>query len=263
METTTPFPSPAGDPGHKIKHTLQKELHKHPKSFEELKEEEIMEWDTSRYDFAGLIRRIFDIEELDRLHTLIPESTERGFLTVTNDQSTWFHRKFYDSPLLQEFTSLYQRFVKECIAPTLVDDLIIFQTSPTFRVHLPNNVCVGKKHRDGDYHHPSGEINYWLPFTAVFDTNGMYVESQPDKGDFHSVDMKYGQVFRFYGNKCWHYNQPNSTNRTRISVDFRIIPGSVYSQEELDSIPCSFKARLPFKVGGYYSSFHKSGAGGA
>jgi hypothetical protein len=37
---------------------------------------------------------------------------------------------------------------------------------PPSRVHLPNNVAVGAKHRDFDYNHPEGEINFWLPVTT-------------------------------------------------------------------------------------------------
>lgn len=70
--------------------------------------------------------------------------------------------------------------MKEHIAPLFKGEKrIIYQKKPTFRVHLPNNVgnayngtslvltslAVGKKHRDYDYFHPPGEINFWLPFT--------------------------------------------------------------------------------------------------
>ena len=94
----------------------------------------------------------------------------------------------------------------------LGEDKIIYQKSPTFRISLPNNVAVGQKHCDADYNHPEGEINFWVPLTETFDSNGFYLESEPDKGDFHPFPrtLKPGDVLRFWGNKCKHYNEINN-----------------------------------------------------
>lgn len=59
-------------------------------------------------------------------------------------------------------------------------------------------------HCDGEYGHPEGEVNFMLTFTPMFGSNGCFVESEPDKGDFAPIVMEYGQVFRFWGNKCVH-----------------------------------------------------------
>ena len=114
------------------------------------------------------------------------------------------------------------------VAPLFVpygEEKVVFQTRPTFRVCLPNNVAVGQKHRDFDYQHPEGEINFWVPFTRAWESNALYVESEPDKGDFHPPHaMEFGEIFRFWGNKCWHYNLPNDTGESdkphkRIPID--------------------------------------------
>lgn len=81
------------------------------------------------------------------------------------------------------------------------------------RIHPPNNVAVGQMHCDADYNHPEGEINFWVPLTQSHDSSGFYVESEPQKGDFHpfSRTLVPGDILRFWGNKCRHYNEINVT----------------------------------------------------
>lgn len=83
----------------------------------------------------------------------------------------------------------------------------------------------------------------------MHDSNGFYFESSPDKGDFQPVDMKHGQVFQFYGNQWRHFNKKNQTGKTRISVDFRVIPMSQYNKHETKE---SIHQKRKFALGGYY-----------
>ena len=55
------------------------------------------------------------------------------------------------------------------------------------------------------------------------DTNSIYIESEPEKKDFKSIELEYGEIFLFNGNKCTHYNEKNQENKLRISLDFRVI----------------------------------------
>jgi hypothetical protein len=64
--------------------------------------------------------------------------------------------------------------------------------------------------------------------------------------------MDYGQVFRFYGNKCWHYNNLNDTGSTRVSVDFRIIPESRWDYSSSSDKGASVKSAMKFDIGSYY-----------
>lgn len=157
------------------------------KEFSELKQEELLYFDPQRYDFLSTLHKIFDTDDLSRLHELVKGASEPHFIDFENDQGTWFHKTYYNSPHLPELLDIYERLVKEIVAPTIKGSRIIYQKKPSFRVHLPNNVAVGHKHRDSDYAHPPGEINFWLPFTRVWGTNGLFVETAPDKGDFHGL----------------------------------------------------------------------------
>ena len=138
----------------------------------------------------------------------------------------------------------------------------MYQNRPTFRVCLPGNVAVGQKHRDGDYNHPYGEINFWLPLTKVWESNGMFVESEPDKGDFAPLCLDYGQMFRFHGNRCWHYNEVNATGATRVSVDFRVIPGSLW-RDPGEQAAGTVKSGLKMAIGSYYADYHRPEAASA
>eukprot|EP01100_Stratorugosa_tubuloviscum_P014694 TRINITY_DN7_c0_g1_i1.p1 TRINITY_DN7_c0_g1~~TRINITY_DN7_c0_g1_i1.p1 ORF type:complete len:240 (+),score=86.02 TRINITY_DN7_c0_g1_i1:83-802(+) len=220
--------------------------------FEIMQIEYYFNYDTTRFNFQNIIEKMLENNQLSKIHEIVPESSLPGYVTFASDQATFFHRKFYASPHFNEFIQLYQQFIKEVIAPQFVgEDEIIYQTRPTFRVHLPNNVAVGSKHKDSDYDHPLYEVNFWLPVTNVCANNGFYVESEPNKGDFRPInDMQPGQILRFWGNQCLHYNNLNDTQNTRVSFDFRVIPKSLFRPKERIAV----KSGLKFDIGGYYES---------
>jgi len=66
-----------------------------------------------------------------------------------------------------------------------------------------------------------GSVRYLLPVNIVLTLR---------------ADMNYGQVFRFNGNKCWHYNKVNETGVTRVhscsvsflALTFRSRPVSIF-----------------------------------
>ena len=125
----------------------------------------------------------------------------------------------------------------------------VYQHRPGFRVQLPESVGVAEFHRDRDYNHPAGEINFTVPLTRAIDTSAMWIESQPGSEDYHPVNLEYGEVARFDGNRCRHGNKINATGQTRISFDFRLLSVDDYRRSDPRR---SFAADLPFTIGGYY-----------
>lgn len=227
--------------------------------------EKTLTYPTDEFLFQPLMKKILGLEgDLHDAHRLIHDSSEWEQITFQNDTSTAFHTKYYKSPLYSEMVSLYQRFVKEWLLPQLEEDEYIVQKEPSFRIHIPNNTALGKRgdeedtekiglHCDGDYNHPRSEVNYMISITGQEGTNSCYVESEPGKGDFHPIILSYGEVFRFYGNQCRHYNMKNTTGKTRISFDFRVIPASQYHETDASAIHSGRK----FVVGGYYCRMRK------
>jgi hypothetical protein len=202
----------------------------------------VLDYDLARYRFAGVVASILGVEDLDRLG----HGVSHKLLTRERDQRTAFHERFYAS--LDSFLALYRRFVAERVRPLFAED-IVFQRVPTFRVHLPANVAVGTFHVDSDFGHGREEINFWLPFTDAWDTNSIWVESEPGLGDYRPAAVRYGQVLLFSGVHLRHGNQPNSTGRTRVSVDFRVIPRSRYRPREAASV----NSGLRFAIGEYFA----------
>lgn len=227
--------------------------------------EKVLNYNVKVYEFQELMKKVLGLEgNLQEAHTLIKDSIEWEQITFQNDTSTAFHTKYYKSPHYNEMIELYHHFLKEWLLPQLEEDEYIVQKEPSFRIHIPNNTALGKRgdekdeekigfHCDGDYNHPRSEINYMITITGQNDTNSCYVESEPGKGDFHPINIQYGEVFRFYGNQCRHYNMKNNTGKTRISFDFRIIPASQYEETDNAAIHSGRK----FTVGGYYMRIRK------
>ncbi|EKX40870.1 hypothetical protein GUITHDRAFT_113131 [Guillardia theta CCMP2712] len=100
---------------------------------------------------------------------------------------------------------------------------------------------------------PGGcKINFWLPLTRTYGSNSLWIESSPNKNDFLPLAVLEGQVARFYGNRCMHYTIPNDTEHTRITLDFRAVPGPLFDTDyELSREP-ETGAQM-FQLGGYYS----------
>ena len=84
----------------------------------------------------------------------------------------------------------------------------------------------------------------------MFDSNAMWLESVPSLGDFSPVEMEVGDFCIFNGNKCRHGNKQNLTGKTRVSMDFRILPRSKYYEEESQS---SVTSNRKFVIGDYYA----------
>ena len=68
--------------------------------------------------------------------------------------------------------------------------------------------------------------------------------------DWVSLDLDYGQVFRFHGSLLMHFTTENRTPWTRISLDFRVIPGTLFGV-----------GRSHFAEPGYFVRAERSGDG--
>ena len=109
---------------------------------------------------------------------------------------------------------------------------ICYQFPPTLRVHGAQDKRFRRAHRDAEYGHQPGELNFWLPLTdATEGRSSLWVESEPGKGDMHQLVLRCGEMARFYGVHCHHEAPPNLTEYCRVSLDFRIAPAACYDRE--------------------------------
>jgi hypothetical protein len=201
-----------------------------------------LDYDALKYRFPEIIRSWLGVDRLDEIH----KGVEYEVFTRKTDQSTEFHRRLYE--IGDDFYNVYRSFLADVVLPFIGEDLI-YQRIPSFRIHLPDNVAVGEFHRDRDYAHGEGEINFWLPVTPAWDTNSVWIESREGAEDFRPYDVDVGQVLVFDGVNLAHGNRLNETGKTRVSFDFRVIPRSQYRpRHDAQSINMGMR----FEIGGYF-----------
>lgn len=97
-----------------------------------------------------------------------------------------------------------------------------YQAFPCIRVIRPGDFSIGP-HSDTAYGHSVGNINFHVPLTATYGTNALYTESYPGREDWHPLRTKsVGLGFTFDGARCIHFTTENTTETSRVSLDFRI-----------------------------------------
>jgi len=223
-----------------------------------LRREQTHSFDTSRHrlleSFTSLLKVPDGSEEvnLNALHRLFhaDQGTKRD-----RRQKTAMLEGLRDPVARQPFLEAYESLILETLAPWVAEkmdcDRVVFQSFPCVRCHRPGEFSIGP-HCDAQYQLPEGNLNCYLPLTAIWDTNSLYLESEPGEEDFHPLVLDYGEVSTFHGCMVTHFAVENMTKFTRVSLDFRVIPGDCY--------PVDVEQQLPdFKVGGYYSECSREG----
>ncbi len=227
---------------------------------------DVVRFDTHALPFAELVAELFGVTSLEDLHRVFAhESAIVQLPDRDTDDQTYFHKRFYErlGSGWPEFEHLYASLVQLMGQQFFEGAAFIYQHRPSFRVQLPGSLAVGEFHRDCDYNHPPGEVNFMVPLTPAVDTSAMWIESEPDKGDYRPVNLLYGEVARFDGNRCRHGNKVNATRRTRVSFDFRLLSIGDFQRSDPKR---SLGAGLPFTIGGYYRQWtptSPAGAGGS
>jgi ectoine hydroxylase-related dioxygenase (phytanoyl-CoA dioxygenase family) len=209
-------------------------------------------YDIQKYNFSEIVRKFFNIDLLDSIHTILDKQLDIP-TDPSQDQQTTFHKIFYKiyDQENSEFLNKYQNFVKEIISPQFFGKNIIYQTKPTFRVQAPNNIAVAKWHKDKAYNHSTNEINIFLPLTRAFDTNTIWAESEEDKGDYSPMNAEVGEYYIWNGANLYHGNKENKTGVSRVSVDFRVIFEDNFSYDGT-----SVTTKVPMKLGHYWTALN-------
>ncbi len=212
----------------------------------------VIPYNWKAYNFHEIIAGV--LTPLEDLHFLV-EGKYPELFEVGKDSSTIFHEAFYNKYRSgwHELGILYDAFIRYIIAPTISEDFL-YQKFPTFRVHLPGNVAVGRFHTDAEFGHPEGELNFIIPLTKSEGTGSIWLESESGKADFESIPLEPGNLVSFNGNQLTHGNKVNETGKTRVSMDFRILPLSKYNESGTAE---SITTKTKFQEGQYYNRFTK------
>jgi len=184
-----------------------------------LKYAQVISFATDRYPFEKFLAEgVFKVARLDSLHVYWAEHTGNDKASYADNLEL---RKLMqdladDSP----FYTLYHKWIAEFIAPRF-GKRISYSAHPKMRVHLARTGSVSDFHRDADVTGRSDQINCYLPFTDVFDTNTLWSESARGLGDYSPLNLKYGEALIWNGGFLKHGTFRNETNHTRVSCDFR------------------------------------------
>jgi len=208
----------------------------------------IVQYSIEDFPFKKKVENLFGVEDLSLLNDNIEVFSRE------QDQSTKYHKLYYEWARTEEFIQLYDNFILNVIKP-VYNEQIVYQAIPTFRVAYPNNIAVGEYHKDKAYRDIEWaltvhEDNFFLPFTDAFDTNTIWAESEEDKGDFAPMNCKYGETIQWDGSNLTHGNKINTTGKARVSVDFRVMKYTNYKPSEHGSI----NTKTKFQLGGYYKT---------
>mmetsp|Transcript_12776 Transcript_12776/g.28220 ORF Transcript_12776/g.28220 Transcript_12776/m.28220 type:complete len:287 (+) Transcript_12776:167-1027(+) len=205
-------------------------------AFGTLAEEALVPFSTEQYPFLQPVQSILQcggvpVNELHRSASCSEDHLVDGGATSSTigPRDSAFMKRWQTSKHDPEasgyvdFAAVYHAFLRDVVRGDLGEDMILYQRIPTLRVHLAGAPAIGRPHRDADYHHSAYELNYWLPLGDVAGTNSLWAESVRDRGDFHPFVASYGEAVRFYGNQAWHFTLRNTSERTRVSFDFRVM----------------------------------------
>jgi len=210
------------------------------------------------YPFHALCQDIFSLNSsLEGIHVLDTGSSDVMF---DNDTATVFQTTFYSSNKYTVLREMYYTFVRNEIAKLFPNETyLVIQKDPQFRVCCPEKTALGRKytddntkiglHCDADYYHPPQEWNFIIAVTEMWETNSVFVESSPNKGDFQPLKLHWNEYVMFNGNKCRHHNMVNKTGQSRVSLDFRVIPFSVYDGSYTGK---SVHGKRSFTIGDYF-----------
>jgi hypothetical protein len=185
----------------------------------------VFDYDSSRWNFRPYAASILGTEELERLHELPTpdasffEGDEREILPLTLRHAMWLSDRLR-AGITPEVEQQFATFMSEVLSP-IVGRMRHHQQRPVFRVHLHGSLSISKFHRDREKGQSSSTLNLWLPLTAVWDSNSIWIESTEGANDHRAVSLRLGQALIFEGADLSHGSIPNTTGSTRVSCDIR------------------------------------------
>ena len=199
-------------------------------SFRLLSREANLVFDPMRYPLGESFATMLGMEHFDLPSLHLQYSKDSGRLK-DRDEKRKLLKSVLDPAKRKPFQDVFINFVLKYVAPHVhlitQSTRIYFQCFPCIRVVRPGEFSIGP-HCDASYGFSQSNINFYIPLTKIFGTNSLILESSPGLEDWHTIELEYGGIKRFYGSQCSHFTAENTTTQTRISLDFRVIPGELW-----------------------------------
>ena len=205
--------------------------------------------------------------DLSRLHEQDDDDEKEG----VPDKKWRLLKHLTTTPNHQDFQSVYDDFVRRVCCPKLADlwnhhhnnnkpsnplDTIYYQCFPCLRIVQPGAFSIGP-HADVAYGHHPWSTNFYVLLTDLVPEHSsaaLFLERKPGTEDWHPILGHYGEhVTHFMGGSCLHWTAENNTSTTRVSLDFRLLPGPWYDAVVDGSGEPGGKVDVFRKTPGYYS----------
>lgn len=194
----------------------------------------LIKYDPQEWPFAEILKRdVFKVPRLENLHDFILAKKKRlGYkIRLSNEDNLAMRQLMRNQKDDSPFYQLYRHFMVKILAP-LVGQSLTYSSHPEMRVHLAGTASASAFHNDVSVTNRVDQINFWMPFTDVYDTATLWVESDYGLADYQPIPVKYGQVLIFDGGYLDHGTKTNTTNTTRISIDMRFSVKQASTREE-------------------------------
>lgn len=223
-------------------------------------------YDVSQFPLHTALAQLLHLTSLENLHDEIDDfdTSPEAHARVVAAKETLL-APLADADAAAPLNALYEELTRTVVVPHIMEQLeatdqrhrcverVLFAATPTIRVQHPSALPTIRPHCDAQYSVPEGALNLWLPLTrANAAAASLWAESEAGSGDFAPLRAELGEIVRFDGRRCVHYTVPNSSGRTRISFDFRVVFEGVGGA----SAESGRLARL-----GYFSKLKRGGEG--
>lgn len=184
-----------------------------------------LDYDEKQFPFATLITRLIAEPNLHGLQAGISGGRETDSLYKSMERSPVLNRLYsnLNGPAGAAFYATYHAFIRRVIYP-LFEQPILYQSRPSHRILFADNPGLSRFHRDRDYGHNPREVNFQVAQTRARATNAMWIESAEGANDHAPVEIEPGRMLCFDGANLSHGAMVNTTGRSRVSFDFRVLP---------------------------------------
>src|SRR4051794_7883744 len=139
-----------------------------------LKNSIILEYDTNKYPFQKVLAALFKVPVLHQLHFYWQELMNKAELTYEDNLLLRNKMQALNEDAL--FYKVYNRWITDVVSHHYGGH-ISYSAHPKMRVHLAGTGSVSNFHRDVDVTGRVLQINCYLPFTDVYDTNTVWCET--------------------------------------------------------------------------------------
>jgi hypothetical protein len=184
-----------------------------------------LRYDTERFPIADAAAEVLGVERLERLAEAERERKRQGGgrpLLGYRDNIR-LRARLAALPADHPVRQIYARIVQHVVAPAFGGHLS-YNATPTFRVHMAGTPSVSDWHRDADVTQRLDYLTGWIPFVDTSGSNGLWLEGHYGQADYRPVPAAYGEIVVFDGGLARHGSQPNDTDISRVSLDFRFVP---------------------------------------